>query len=308
MLALRAVVATLVDDSIRHRHACRSSSVRRKREKFADQAEDNRRGRAGSFWDRMHSGFANGIGFDDEGQGPPVIFLHGLSWDRRIWQPLLARLCHQFRCVALDLPGHGRSQDLPSTGDYRLEAVACKLNAAIAQLEIQSPVLVGHSLGGIIASYYAAAFPVRGVVNLDQPLRLGPMMAAVKEREDLIRGANFPLFWSSLMESFGLEHLPGDVGDWAKSLSHPRQEIVLNYWDQLFHAEAGAFQDQVDGTLRRIDAPYVATYGALPGSDYAEWMRSRVAHAKVIDLATPCHFPHLLDPDRFAEIVREIAV
>jgi pimeloyl-ACP methyl ester carboxylesterase len=256
----------------------------------------------------MQSGIVNGIGFDEEGSGSAVIFLHGLSWDRRIWQPLIARLSHQFRCVALDLPGHGQSHDLPQTIDYRLEAVALRLHGAIALLKIESPILVGHSLGGIIASFYAAAFPVRGVVNLDQPLRLAPLMAAAKERKDMLRGADFPQFWSALMQSFGLEQLPDGLGEWAQSLSRPRQEIVLNYWDQLLEAEAEAFQDHVDGTLRRIGAPYVAAYGVLPGRDYADWIKARLAHAEVIDLAVPSHFPHLLDPDRFAAIVREIAV
>ena len=50
----------------------------------------------------------------------------------------------------------------------------------------------------------------------------------------------------------------------------------------------------------------IATFG-LDG-EYAGWMRQRMPGVEVVDLATPCHFPHLLDPDRFAAIVRKIAV
>jgi pimeloyl-ACP methyl ester carboxylesterase len=98
------------------------------------------------------------------------------------------------------------------------------------------------------------------------------------------------------------------VREWAQGLSRPRQDIVLNYWDQLFHSEAGEFQDYIDSALRRIGAPYVALHGSLPDSEYAGWMRERVPSAQIIDLATPCHFPHLLDPDGFTAIVRQIAV
>ena len=256
----------------------------------------------------MRDGIANGIAFDDEGTGPPIIFLHGMSWDRRIWQPVIAQLSERFRCVSADLPGHGKSDDLPKTQDYRLDAVASRLHRLLLTLEIDKPVLVGHSLGGAIASFYAAQFPVRGTINLDQSLLLGPMMAAVKERRELIRGPSFPDFWRSLMQSFGLEQLPAGVREWAESLSRPRQDIVLNYWDQLFHSEANEFQDYIDGALRRIGAPYVALHGSLPNGEYAEWMRKRVPAAEIIDLATPCHFPHLLDPDGFTAIVRKIAV
>jgi pimeloyl-ACP methyl ester carboxylesterase len=256
----------------------------------------------------MRDGITDGLAFDDEGSGLPIIFLHGMTWDRRIWQPIIARLRDRFRCVAVDLPGHGLSHDLPRTSDYQLDAVARRLNQLLLTLDIERPVLVGHSLGGAIASFHAGLFPVRGVINLDQLLRLGPMMAAVKERSELIRGPSFPAFWESLMQSFGLEQLPAPVRTWAEGLSRPRQEIVLNYWDQLFHSDANEFQDYIDGALRRIGAPYVALHGALPDGDYAGWMRQRVPTAEIIDLATPCHFPHLLDPDGFAAIVRKIAV
>jgi pimeloyl-ACP methyl ester carboxylesterase len=262
----------------------------------------------GSFWIRMQNGVANGIGFDDVGNGPPIVFLHGMTWDRRIWQPVIARLSDRFRCVSVDLPGHGKSDDLPGTDDYRLDAVAARLHRLFCTLEIDRPALVGHSLGGAIASFYAAQFPVRGTINLDQLLRLGPMMAAVKDRRDLIRGPDFPAFWNGLMQSFGLDQLPAGVREWAQGLSRPRQDIVLNYWDQLFHSEAGEFQDYIDGALRRIGAPYVALHGSLPDGEYAGWMRERVPGAQIIDLATPCHFPHLLDPDGFTAIVRQIAV
>jgi len=256
----------------------------------------------------MRDGMADGLAFGEEGLGPPIIFLHGMSWDRRIWQPVIARLSDRFRCVCVDLPGHGESRDLPKTSDYQLDAVAVRLHRLFQRLAIEKPLLVGHSLGGAIASFYAAQFPVRGTINLDQLLRLGPMMAAVKERSELIRGPSFPAFWESLMQSFGLEQLPVDVRLWAEGLSKPRQEIVLNYWDQLFYSDENAFQDYIDNALRRIDAPYVALHGSLPGGDYAGWMRQRVPAAEIIDLASPCHFPHLLDPDGFTCLVQKFAV
>jgi pimeloyl-ACP methyl ester carboxylesterase len=256
----------------------------------------------------MRQGVAKGIGFIDEGNGPAIVFLHGMTWDRRIWQPVTARLQDGFRCVSLDLPGHGASGDLPCIADYRLDAVASRLHQFLQTLEIERPLLVGHSLGGAIASFCAAQFPVRGVVNLDQNLRLGPMMTAVKERQAWIRGPDFPAFWESLMQSFGLEHLPPEVCAWARSLSHPRQEIVLNYWDPLFHDEAQVFQDYIDAALRRIEAPYLALHGALPQSDYADWVRVRMPLAEIREFARPCHFPHLLDPGGFAAMVRKIAV
>lgn len=256
----------------------------------------------------MRHGVTEGIGFDQDGEGPALVFLHGISWDRRIWQPLIAQLRSQFRCVALDLPGHGMSADLPTRRDYHLDSIGRPLHAAIAALGIDKPVMIGHSLGGAIASFYAAQFPVRAVLNIDQPLRLGPMVAAANQRRDMIHGPDFPTFWSGLMKSFGLEQLPDGLREWAQSLSRPRQEIVLAYWDQLFANKPDVFQDYVDKHLRQIASPYTAAYGILPGDDYVPWLQARLPRAEVIDLAIPSHFAYLLAPERFTAILGKIAV
>ena len=134
----------------------------------------------------MRDGVANGIAFDDEGNGPPIIFLHGMSWDRRIWQPIIARLSDRFRCVSVDLPGHGKSDDLPKTRDYQLDAVAARLHRLFLTLEIEKPVLVGHSLGGAIASFYAAQFPVRGTIK-----GRTDRLASRQRREESLRAKNY---------------------------------------------------------------------------------------------------------------------
>jgi len=89
------------------------------------------------------------------GDGPPVILLHGLASNCRIWDgvaPLLAAA--GFRTVAVDQRGHGESEQ-PDHG-YDFATVGRDLAAAVAALGLGRPVLAGHSWGGNVALQYAA--------------------------------------------------------------------------------------------------------------------------------------------------------
>ena len=63
---------------------------------------------------RRSSGIFRGLAYDDIGEGAAVFLIHGLTYDRRIWAPILDRLGNAIRCVVIDLPGHGGSAMLPS--------------------------------------------------------------------------------------------------------------------------------------------------------------------------------------------------
>src|SRR4051812_22966301 len=84
------------------------------------------------------------------GRGPAVVLLHGMLDSAAGWQSFAATLGR--RCLALDLPGFGRS-DLPVRG--RLDAYADDVAAALREAGVQRFVLVGHSLGGGVATAVA---------------------------------------------------------------------------------------------------------------------------------------------------------
>src|SRR5664279_6100699 len=92
----------------------------------------------------------------DVGQGPAVVFVHGLMSSHRTWGTQPGRLARRHRVVAPDLYGHGES-DKPM-GDYSLGAHAASLRDLFDALEIGSATLVGHSLGGGIVLQLAYLF------------------------------------------------------------------------------------------------------------------------------------------------------
>ena len=89
---------------------------------------------------------------------PAIVFLHGTRLTRTQWCPQLRRLENRFRCVAVDLPGHGRRAGERFTLDA---AVAATIEAIDAEVPTGRVVLVGLSLGGYVAIETAVAHPDR---------------------------------------------------------------------------------------------------------------------------------------------------
>jgi pimeloyl-ACP methyl ester carboxylesterase len=89
---------------------------------------------------------------------PGIVFVHGTRLTRAQWMPQLRRLAGSFRCVAVDLPGHGALADEPFT----IEAATAVVRDAIeAEIPAGRAILVGLSLGGYVAIDTAEAYPER---------------------------------------------------------------------------------------------------------------------------------------------------
>src|SRR5947209_13176142 len=102
------------------------------------------------------------LSWDEAGAGDPIVFVHGLTEDRRSWDGTVRRPADRFRCIRVDLPGHGRSPDADA---YDAASMAGALGEAITDAGADGPLVVGHSLGAVVATMYAAGAPVRGVVD-----------------------------------------------------------------------------------------------------------------------------------------------
>ncbi len=130
------------------------------------------------------------LAYDVRGEGPDtVLLLHGMACHRGHMTALAEHLAPRFRCVTLDLRGHGES-DVPPDG-FTMADFHADLDAVIGALDLGRPVLIGHSFGGSISLAYAHRDPsrVRALVMLDSGMRtneditadLGPFYAALRE-------------------------------------------------------------------------------------------------------------------------------
>lgn len=108
------------------------------------------------------------LAWQQMGEGPDVLLVHGLATNRAFWYGTLAQaLRARYRVTLFDLRGHGYS-GRPASG-YSAAAMAEDIAALVAQLELAPAAIVAHSYGGSVALEYALRAPetVSGLVLMD---------------------------------------------------------------------------------------------------------------------------------------------
>jgi pimeloyl-ACP methyl ester carboxylesterase len=119
---------------------------------------------------RFHEHEGVTLAFEAAGSGdPPMVFVHGWLCDRSHFAPQLEHFAARHAAVGMDLPGHGDSgRPSPDGGRYRIDAFANDVLAVASAAGCECPVVVGHSLGAVVALACAARpDAVRAAVMVD---------------------------------------------------------------------------------------------------------------------------------------------
>ncbi|MDH6180217.1 pimeloyl-ACP methyl ester carboxylesterase [Microbacteriaceae bacterium SG_E_30_P1] len=112
----------------------------------------------------------------DVGEGPVVVLLHGIASSASTFRRVIPQLEGRYRCISLELLGFGGSP-APAGATYTIEEHVASIAATIRSLSLREPfILVGHSLGSLLAARYAAQNPARvsRLVLVSPPVYLSP--------------------------------------------------------------------------------------------------------------------------------------
>lgn len=123
-----------------------------------------------------------GVAALEAGRGAPLVLLHGIGSRAFSWATQLERWSRHAHVLAWDAPGYGESLDLPGTPS--VEAYAGALVRRLDAARLERPLIVGHSLGALIAAAFAARYPdrVAGLVLLSVACGYGALPPAERER------------------------------------------------------------------------------------------------------------------------------
>lgn len=235
------------------------------------------------------------------GSGPPMVLVHGITDDLTSWDPLVDTFAARHTVVRYDQRGHGASG---RQGPYEIERLALDLVELAAGLGLERPVLVGHSLGGLVVTAAAALMDAAAVVNVDQPLVLGDMVALVSAIADDLRSPE--RFRPTLAAVFA--GMIGAGGDALRArvdelIARADHEVVLGVWSPLLDSSPEELAARIEAVTAGVRVPYLAFHGSDPGPDYAAWLAERVPGARVEVRDGAGHFPHLVDPAGFVDLV-----
>ena len=257
----------------------------------------------------------------DSGEGPAVLFIHGLTGSSRNWAHLVDMLNTDHRILVPDLHGHGASAK--PMGDYSLSAHAATLRDLLDRLGIDRVTLVGHSLGGGIAMQFCYLFPERV-----ERLVLVASGGFGRSVSPLLRSATLPgAEWVlPLIASSWVRARAEAVGRSLAKLGWRPSPDVTEAWRGFTSlADADARRAFLATTRSVIDpgGQTVAAYDHLPMvveiPTLVVWgTRDRMIptwHATTAQQAIPGsrvelfegagHYPQLDQPERFAEVLSD---
>ena len=243
------------------------------------------------------------IAFEIHGTGVPVVFVHGLGDDRTLFRSLINGLVDTYRCILLDLRGHGASGNSSDNDPFELHR---DIAAVTKQLRIMQPILVGHSLGALAVSTYAARHDALAVVNLDQCLEWSPLTAMVMPYASEVARGEGSRILCKMLEQLGVEALDSDLRFRLRQTRSKLDEaVVRGVWKPLFEREPAMNNALVATALAGLDVPYLSLHGAEVEPDYVDWLRGIVPNAQIEVWPSAGHFLHLADETRFVGRLRE---
>jgi len=249
---------------------------------------------------------------ESEGTGRPVVFVHGNSSSARTWQPLLeAEFGSRFRCLALDLPGHGHSAPARDRANYSIPGYAEVLTGFTRNVSASDAVVVGWSLGGHITLEAAPHMldvagrvifgtpPVSdagqlGVAFLPNPVMNVGFMADVSRKDAEAFAASFTAPGSTLaLDDFVADILATDGAARASMLASISE---------------GRFADEL-ALVGELAQPLAILHGAgeqLVSFDYLEQITvPTLWRGEIMVIDGAGHAPHQEMPHRFASLLEQ---
>ncbi|HTI14152.1 MAG TPA: alpha/beta hydrolase [Dictyobacter sp.] len=241
--------------------------------------------------------------------GSPVIFLHGLTANAFCFQTFADELATEYQVIAYDLRGRGDSAK-PASG-YSVPIHAADLAQFIATQHLQCPVIIGHSLGALIALYFAAHYPdkLSGLVLIDagaplwqnpaeQPAwltaaitRLGTPTPSFEDYKARLQKAPFPgPHWNDAINTY-FEHditHQNDGSVISKAALHAILEEGQNFYQA--HPDQQWEHVQVPTLLLRAGQKLFVENDQLLSEQAAQSIQQHIANCRYINYPTLNHY------------------
>lgn len=245
------------------------------------------------------------IAWDRRGSGSPLVLIHGFTDYRALMEPLAERFAAEHDVINLDVRGHGDSERGEDLSFPRLSADVVDV---CVDMGLESPVFVGHSIGGLLATGAASGAGARAVVNIDQSLdldrtarRIAPVAGALRDPSR---------FHAMLDALFSGEVTPGLAPQVQAALDRCAwdiaPEVVLGIWAELLDGPSARVRAWIEEQLTAQTAPYLLMLGATPEAAYATWLGAKIRNLTLEVLPGAGHFLHLANPDRVVASVRRL--
>lgn len=269
------------------------------------------------------------IAYHDSGAGhsetaaekPVLFFVHGLGLNHLFWKYAVQHLQAGYRCIAIDLPGHGESWE--ARGNFSMSFYASTLRSFIEEMKLKDITLIGHSMGGQIS--VIAALQLQAVIDkLILVCPAGIEKFTEEEGAKIIAGAEF------LYKSQG--DISQIVNTYAQHFSMHAERVreladdhILQsteraalFNEMVIASVKGMLNEPVSAFLPHLHQPTLVIYGEkdllIPNRwvhptmtifDVEELAKKKIVHARTKMVPLCGHYLPFEQPAVFGDLVNE---
>jgi 3-oxoadipate enol-lactonase len=241
------------------------------------------------------------MAYEQEGNGEPLLLIHGFPLDHRIWKPLIPFLRINFTLVIPDLSGFGESELKES--NYSITSLADDMRALMDLLNIKKAWVAGHSMGGYVSLAFAEAFPNR---LLGLGLISSHPMIDSKEKQ-LGREQD-----AQQVEREGVNKIASTMALSLTNKSLLQVQLLDLMEEQKPAAVAAALRAMARRTatmevLRTLATPKIIVHGLLDKVIPVSFIRdfqAMVRGSQLIELADSGHMPMMESPTETAQAIK----
>ena len=244
------------------------------------------------------------------GEGEPILFIHGFGADKERWGTLLSDFSGSYRVIAPDLPGFGENTKIPSA-TYDIPTQVNRLDRFAEAIGLRRFHLIGISMGGYIAAYYAGEFPekVKSLALMDAAGVESPIPSDL--RIAIEETGRIPLLYRTPEE---LETLMGYLFYRPPWIPQPYKVFFAQRGALEYPFRRKILKDMVetgmnllDNRLQKIEAPSLIIWGAQDRVFHVSSVKKFQAGLRGVQtaLVEECgHVPHIEKPRETERIYR----
>ncbi|MER5999385.1 alpha/beta hydrolase [Nonomuraea angiospora] len=245
--------------------------------------------------------------YTEDGDGPPLLLVHGWGTDSHQWSWHIDALAANHRVIAVDLRGHGYSS-VPESGNTPRE-MAGDLRALLESRGIPQAVAVGHSMGGQVVSILAVEHPelVRGLVAVDPGYGMTDRVARrFPKMIDGLRGEHPHAAAEKIDEWCTNAGTPAVIRRWHKRrLSGMPPHVLVQAFEAMFTApDAIGVRPASDDYLARRRCPVLSIWADPERASWESGLFKDPA-SRVVCWEGASHRLHEERPAEFVDLVEE---
>ncbi|MCY9803821.1 alpha/beta hydrolase [Vibrio scophthalmi] len=238
------------------------------------------------------------IAYGKSGNGDTaLIFIHGWSLDSRLWQNQVSEFSKHYQVITMDLAGHGNSSF--NREEYTMVAFAQDIKAIIDKEQLDSVILVGHSMAGGVIAEAAKLMPkrVKGIIGVDTsqnvalPVSQSDLDAMTKPFEDDFQAGMTLFVQGSLPKEVDSDLLYWVTQDMASAPPVAAINQFRHYLGQYVTGEAHRVYESVN-------VPVILVNARLWPTD-SETNKKHIKDYSIYYIEDSGHFPMLEQPEQF---------